>query len=75
MTRDHKAHSEEIVQAFQDLLPKKARKHIKESHYAELAVMLESAISTAVMQEVEGVADYLDAYAKKLRKQVENFGN
>ena len=75
MKRNHKPHSEEIVQRFQDSLPKKARKHIKDSAYAELAVTIESAISTAVMQGIEEVADHLNDYSRKLRKQVEHFGN
>ena len=40
MNRNHKPHSEEIVQRFQESLPKKARKHIKDSAYAELAVTI-----------------------------------
>lgn len=74
MNRNHKAHSEELVGRFRDSLPKKARKHIKDSVYAELAVMIESAISTAVMQGIEEVADHLDDYSRKLRSQVERFG-
>ena len=75
MNRNHKPHSEEIVKRFQESLSKKARKHIKESSYAELAVTIESAISTAVMQGIEEVADHLDDYSRKLRKQVEHFGS
>lgn len=75
MNRNHKPHSEEIVKRFQESLSKKARKHIKDSAYAELAVTIESAISTAVMQGIEEVADHLDDYSRKLRKQVENFGS
>ena len=73
MTKNHKHHSEAIVRNFKEQLSPKALKAIEEEHFEELALMIESALSTAVLEHIEEAADQLTALAKQFRKKVEHF--
>jgi hypothetical protein len=73
MTRNHKNHSNEIVRNFKELLPAEALQAIDEEHFEELALMIESALCTAVLEHIEEAADQLTALAKAFRKKVEHF--
>jgi len=73
MTKNHKKHSEEIVRNFREQLSPKALKAIEEDQFEELALMIESALSTAVLEHIEEAADQLMVLAKQFRKKVEHF--
>ena len=73
MKQNYKKHAEEIVQYFQQQLSKKALKQIKKGDFDELTVMVESAISTSVLQATEQIAERLQELSKQLRKGVEHF--
>jgi len=59
MKQNYKKHAEEIVAYFQQQLSKKALKQIKKGNFDELNVMIESAISTSVLQGTEQIAERL----------------
>jgi hypothetical protein len=73
MAKNHKKHSEEIVRNFREQLPEKALKAMDEDVLEELALMIESALSTTVLEHIEEAADKLTALAKEFRKKVEHF--
>ena len=71
--KNHKVHAEDIVGEFRTLISDEARQQIEEEHFEELTIMIESALSTAVMERVEHAADRLVALAKEFRADVEHF--
>ena len=73
MAKNHKKHSEEIVRNFRDQLPPKALKAMDDDVFEELALIIESALSTTVLEHIEEAADKLTALAKEFRKKVEHF--
>ncbi len=72
MTHRHLPHAEKIVQAFKDKLSNSGRQHVGEKHFDELVLMIESAISTSVLEEMERTADKIASLAEELRKEAEH---
>ena len=73
MKQNYKKHAEDIVKFFKEQLSEGALQEIQEEDFDELCVMVESAISTSVLEATEHAADRLDELAKHLRKGVEHF--
>ena len=72
MTHRHLPHAERVVQAFKDNLSDSGRQHVGEKHFDELILMIESAISTSVLEDMEHAADKLAHLAEELRKGAEH---
>ena len=72
MTHKHLPHAERVVNAFKDKLSKSGRDHVGDKHFDELALMVESAISTAVLEEVEHAADRIHDVVESIRKDAEH---
>ncbi|VAX05777.1 hypothetical protein MNBD_GAMMA26-2616 [hydrothermal vent metagenome] len=72
MTHKHLIHAKHIVSAFKDKLSKSGVDHVGEGHFDELELLIESAISTAVLEEVEHALDKVQAVVTSLRKDVEH---
>lgn len=72
MNRKHMPHAQHVVDAFKNKLSDSGRQHVGEKHFDELALLIESAISTAVLEEVEHAADALEEMAKKMRNNAEH---
>ncbi len=72
MTHKHLPHAERIVQAFRDKLSNSGRQHVGEKHFDELTLLIESAISTSVLEEMERAADKIACLAVELRKGAEH---
>ena len=68
MTHKHLPHAERIVSVFKDMLSNSGRDHVGDKHFDELALMIESAISTAVLQEIEHAADKIHKVVESVRK-------
>ena len=73
MTHRHAAHAEKVVNSFKHILSQSGREHVGEKHFSELSLMVESAISAAVLEEMEGAADRMDELAKKIRNSAERW--
>ena len=73
MAKNHKKHAAEIVRNFKDQLSPKALKAMDEDVFDELALIIESALSTTVLEHIEEAADKLTALTKEFRKKVEHF--
>ncbi len=72
MTHKHLPHAERLVNAFKNKLSKSGREHVGDKHFDELTLLIESAISTAVLEETEHVADRLQELANSIRKGAEH---
>ena len=72
MSHKHLPHAERVVQAFKDKLSKSGREHVGEKHFDELTLMIESAISTSVLETVEQAANDMTALVEKIRKDAQH---
>jgi len=72
MTHKHLPHAERLVDAFKNKLSKSGREHVGDKHFDELTLMIESAISTAVLEETEHAADILQEAVDSIRKGAEH---
>jgi len=73
MTIQQTAHAQHVVDSFKARLPDAMSNDIGEEHFAELALLIESAISAAVLQEMEKAADKIDKLAHDVRHFAEHF--
>ena len=58
--------------AFKSKLSKSGQEHVGDRHFDELSLMIESAISTAVLEEVEHAADRIHTVVEAIRKDAEH---
>lgn len=72
MTHKHLPHAERLVNTFKEKLSKSGREHVGDKHFDELALMIESAISTAVLEEIEHAADKMHDVVESIRKGSEH---
>ena len=72
MTHKHLPHAERMVNAFKEKLSQSGRDHVGDRHFDELTLMIESAISTAVLEAVEHAADRIHDVVESIRKEAEH---
>lgn len=75
MTMKQTVHANHVVDSFKEKLPDAMINDIGESHFDELALLIESAISAAVLEEMEKAADKIDKLAHEIRHFAEHFDN
>ncbi|MBY4678600.1 phosphatase [Marinobacterium arenosum] len=75
MSSPQNEHARQVVAAFKQKLSAAEVGALAERHYDELALLIESAISSAVLEELERAADKVDALAHQLRHCAEHFDN
>ncbi len=73
MTMKQTQHALHVVDSFKTMLPEAMANDIGEGHFSELALLIESAISAAVLQEMEKTADKIDQLAHDVRNFAEHF--
>lgn len=73
MTMKQTAHATQIVDAFKARLNPEQLEAVGAAHFDELSLLIESAMSTAVLEEMEKAADQVDDLAHKLRHFAEHF--
>jgi hypothetical protein len=73
MTHRHLTHAQQVVERFKNMLSESGRQHVGQSHFDELSLLIESAISSAVFQELGEAADKIDELAHQLRSTTEHF--
>jgi predicted Co/Zn/Cd cation transporter (cation efflux family) len=73
MTQHYEAHAEKVVAGFKDILGDELVATLGDEHFAELAMLIESAIGTSVVTELERAADQVAELATKLRKHAETY--
>lgn len=73
MSEHYEGHAQEIVNAFLEMLDPQVRGGISEAHRNELAMLVEAAISTAVLEQLGHAADQIDALSTRLRSYAERY--
>ncbi len=73
MTEHYERHAHKIVQDFLGLLEPAARDCLPQEHLTELEMMIESAISTSVLGQLEAVADQIGDLAVEVRRRAEHW--
>ena len=73
MTEHYAQHAEQVSRAFLELLGDDARAQISDDQLQELAMLVEAAISTAVLEQLGHAADQVGALANQLRRHAENY--
>jgi len=73
MSQHYEKHAEDVVKGFLDLLDAEARACIDQEHLNELSMLIESAISTAVLDQLEVAADEISALSTKVRHRAEHY--
>lgn len=71
MAHKHLAHAQNVVESFKQKLSATGRQHVGERHFDELTLLIESAISTAVLEALEHTADRLEGVAEEIRRSAE----
>jgi len=71
MTEQYKNHADKVVAGFKSILGEDLSRQLGDEHFGELAMLVESAISSTVLEELEKAADNLESMASKLRRHAE----
>jgi len=73
MSVRYERHVSSVLEAFRDMLEPEARAALSQQHLDELSMLMESAISTAVLEQLEAVADEVSDLSVLIRRRAENF--
>lgn len=73
MTQHYEEHANQIVRDFQALLAEDVRERLQQEQLDELSMMIEAAISTAVLGELEAVSDEISDLAVMVRRRGERW--
>jgi hypothetical protein len=71
MTHKHLPHARKVVESFRKRLSRSGVEHVGDKHFDELELMIESAISSTVLNELERAADQAEELARALRRRGE----
>jgi hypothetical protein len=73
MTESYRQHAEQIVETFKRFLSPELVESISDEQFDELSMLIESAISAAVLQHIEDIADRFGSLAATVRKEAERY--
>ena len=73
MTEHYEQHANQVADAFIALLDAGVSAQITDEQRNELAMMVEAAISTAVLEHLGQAADQVAALSENLRRNAENY--
>jgi hypothetical protein len=73
MTEHYRDNAQSIVDAFKSVLEDDQISAIGEENFDQLRVLVESGIATVLLQNMESVADRIDALGHEVRNQAEHF--
>jgi hypothetical protein len=68
----HTSHAEEVARRFRELV-EDAGDTLADSHYSELALLIEASIDTALVEKLEKMADRMEKFAREIRHDAEFF--
>jgi hypothetical protein len=66
------SHAEEVARRFRELV-EDAGDTLADSHYSELALLIEASIDTALVEKLEKMADKMEKFAHEIRHDAEFF--
>jgi hypothetical protein len=73
MTHRYSDHAREVADQFARMLDSETGEKVKESHLEELVLLIDSAISSCVLDEKMVIADKVEKLAHELRHDAEFF--
>ncbi len=73
MTEHYEKHADQVADAFMELLDVGVSAQITDEQRNELAMMVEAAISTAVLEHLGQAADEVAALSESLRRNAETY--
>ena len=73
MSEHYEKHAEQVADAFLDLLQAGVKAGVTAEQRDKLAMMVEAAISTAVLEQLEHAADEIGALSDRLRRYAERY--
>ena len=65
-------HAQNVTERFRELVDK-AGDTLPDNHYDELSLLIEAAIDTSLVEQLEGIANKLDGLAHEFRNNAEFF--
>jgi len=74
MAQHSAKHAAEVVDQFKSLIGDAATASIDDEHFAELQLMIESAIDTAVLMRLERIATDIRHLAEQVKHDAEHYG-
>ena len=73
MSQEQTQHSHNVVESFKGKLPAELQSQIGDSNFSALELIVESAISTAVLEELEKAADRVEKLSHDIRNFAESY--
>lgn len=73
MTQHYRKHADQIVADFQGLIGAQAVEAVGEEGFSELSMLIESALTTSVVDAMETAADRVASMAAEIRKGAERY--
>jgi hypothetical protein len=73
MSKSQAAHAERVVSQFKQLLSATGRQHVGEKHFAQLALLIESAIDATVLEENARYVAELERIVARMKRSGEHF--
>lgn len=73
MSQHYEKHADEVVKGFVDMLDQEVRDCLDEESLQRLSMMIESAISTAVLSQLEKVADEIAGLSEQVSRRAEHY--
>lgn len=73
MSKHYEKQAKQVVKGFKEVIDEEARKLLTDEELGQLAMLIESAITNAVLSAVEKVADDLDKSVRKIRRGAEHY--
>lgn len=73
MSKSQAAHAERVVDQFKSLLSATGRQHVGEKHFAQLALLIESAIDSTVLEENAHYVAELEKIVSRMKRSGEHF--
>ena len=73
MTEHYAKNAQYIVDSFKELLSDEAIEAVGEDEFGQLTMLIEAAIANLLLQNMERVADQVEALAHSIREDAENF--
>lgn len=75
MSKPQHQHAKRVVSAFQGMLSQHQNELIGPEHFTELELLIESAISTAMLEELEQIACRADSFAAEIHRSAQEFSS
>ncbi|MAC48514.1 hypothetical protein [Oceanospirillum beijerinckii] len=72
MSQELQQKAQDVVSAFKQQLSKSGIEHVGQHHFSELQLLIESALTSVSLQQMEHTADRVQSLAQQLRQEVQH---